>query len=91
MVEILAEDVSKYLAIAKLGNQSTRKKSVVQCTSLVCCMTSVDIEVNWIQCDKCNKWFHTLYEYFNPAEELSIENMFVWVGGTLLQMNWLIW
>ncbi len=71
----LAGDVSKNLAIAKLSNQSTKKKSVVKCTSLVCCMTSVDIEVNWVQCDECNKWLHTHCEFFTPAEELSIENI----------------
>ncbi len=38
-------------------------------------MTSVDIEVNWVQCDEYNKWLHTLCEYFNPAKELSIENL----------------
>ena len=57
-------------------------------------MASVDIEVNWVQCDECNKWLHTLCEYFNPAEELSIENIdkYVYLGSRdIAQDEMLLW
>ena len=71
---VLTGDHVGNLRIAKLGGRNSRKGAVQKCDStLVCCITPVDTQVKWVQCDNCQKWLHAFCECLTLAEELSVE------------------
>ena len=62
--------------IARLSERaSSRRKAHGKCNSLICCITALDTSVNWVQCDNCGNWLHTICECFTPEEELSVNNI----------------
>ena len=62
MEAVLNDDYVRNLRIAKLSEKAQSKRcSVYKCNSLICCITEVDTSVNWIECDNCDKWVHTMY------------------------------
>ena len=62
--------------IARLSEKaSSRRKAHEKCNSLIRCITVLDTSVNWVQCDNCDNWLHTICECFTPEEELSVNNI----------------
>ena len=41
---------------------------------LKCYLTQFDINVEWVQCDTCDSWYHTMCKVLTPLEQLSLSN-----------------
>ena len=55
--------------------KNSKKHGNCGCKSLHCAMTDYDIEyndVNWVFCESCQEWFHTLCEGFTCEEEILL-------------------
>ena len=51
-----------------------RKINIEKCGSSNCYITMHDVKIEWVQCDTCNKWYHTMCEMLTPLEEMSINS-----------------
>ena len=79
---VLANDLKKNeeissLSVANTGRRKTgraKKEIVEKCKSLSCIITSHDENVQWVECDQCMEWVHTLCEALTPVEQLAISD-----------------
>ena len=48
-----------------------------------------DINVQWVQCDVCDNWYHTMWEGLTPIEEVMDGNYDVLIVqvGSIVQMS----
>ena len=88
-VVIMINRMNRYVAVIKgderenirLSDVSdTRRKSkkskekVKKCRSPNCFVTKHDINVQWVACDTCDEWYHTMCETLTPLEEITTVN-----------------
>ena len=73
---IVSGDVKRNSELAKLselGKKGSRKKRTLdKCKSAYCCITTSDENVNWVLCDSCSNWFHTMCECMSNMDELQL-------------------
>ena len=74
---VVAGDPKKNLELSKVsdtGRKSKKRAAIEKCSSAYCCITHHDANVQWVQCDKCEMWFHTFCECMSAQEELTISD-----------------
>ena len=65
MEAVISGDQKENTKLAACGDSSRKlkqkkgRKSAEKCDYELCCITIHDSNVEWVQCDKCDMWFHT--------------------------------
>ena len=78
MDAILRNDRKENLKMSACSDASRKSKSkrkdVEKCHHPFCCITIHDQNVEWVQCDLCDNWLHTMCDGLTPEEEMSLSN-----------------
>ena len=59
-------------SVAGRKQKSKRNKNIEKCNSAFCIVTVHDINIDWVLCDDCDSWYHTMCEALTPQEEISL-------------------
>ena len=51
--------------------KSKKRKAAIEKYHSYCFVTKHDIDIQWVQCDQCNNWYHTMCEALTPLEEIQ--------------------
>ena len=43
-----------------------------KCQSVFCFVTGHDVNIEWVQCNECDQWYHTMCKALTPREELAL-------------------
>ena len=58
---VLQGDIAENLGIASQSEMGRkRRRWQEKCNMVVCCITDMDPDVTWVQCNNCNIWLNTL-------------------------------
>ena len=57
------------------AKKGRRDDGIERCAFEYCYVTKHDINVQWILCDHCNKWYHAMCDLLTPQEELDLSDV----------------